>query len=62
MVSHLEGLTTLAMVWVIGAGSMAGVVFAREGVAREEMDARGEDGSGEVSQPLDKWCGLTIWW
>ena len=61
MVCCLQGFPALAVVGVIGKGAVACVVFAREGVPREESYTGGEDGSGEASQPLYKWGGFTVW-
>ena len=46
---HLQGFHALAVVGVAGAGWVLGIVFAREGMAREEADTGGKDGSGETS-------------
>ena len=51
MVSHWQGLPTLAMVGVVGLWSVAGVILAREGVAHEEAETVVKLGLGRLVSP-----------
>ena len=48
VVDCLQQFPTWATVGVVGAWLVTGIVVAGEGMVCEEMNARGEDGSGET--------------
>ena len=54
VVDRLQGFPALAAVWIVALGSVAGIVIAREGVARE-ADTGGKYRSGEARQTLYEW-------
>ena len=61
MVCRLRGFAALAVVGIVGLGSVTGVGFAGEGMACKEVDTGGKNGSGETGQSLYEWRGPTVW-
>ena len=55
VVGRLQGFPALATVWIVGLGTVAGVVLARERVTGEEADPGGKYRSGEARQTLYEW-------
>ena len=52
VVGHLQGFPALAAVWIVGLGSVAGIVLTCEHMTSEEADPSGKYRSGEARQTL----------